>query len=192
MFSCEICKSFKKIFFYRTALVAASDNFRFPDCNFIKKEAATKMLFFKFCRMFKNIVWQNTSGLLPVLTCKFSEHVFYIAPLANCLFHVRVAVFQPPDVVKIYFTGRFEAFYTRMRSSHWKAFIYLKSLQIICEEANSYVMKLRDAKCKEKNSFIHRPLCILPSFSQNTSDWFFWRVFESVRAKFISRNISEK
>ena len=57
-----------------------------------------------------------------------SDHLFYRAPLENCLFYVQVAEFQRPDTVKKYFTGAFQAFYTRTRSSYSKAFIYLKSL----------------------------------------------------------------
>ena len=30
----------------------------------------------------------------------FLEHLFYRAPLGNCLFHVQVAEFQPPDTIK--------------------------------------------------------------------------------------------
>ena len=67
----------------------------------------------------------------------FSEHLFYRAPLRNCLFHVQVTEFQPADTVKNYFTATFQAFYTRTRSTHSKAFSYLKSLKIICEEVNS-------------------------------------------------------
>ena len=37
----------------------------------------------------------------------FLEHLFYRAPLGNCLFHVQVAEFQPPDAVKKYFTSTF-------------------------------------------------------------------------------------
>ena len=50
----------------------------------------------------------------------FSELLFYRAPLGNCLFHVQVAEFQPPDTVKNYFTSAFQAFYARARSSHSK------------------------------------------------------------------------
>ena len=64
----------------------------------------------------------------------FSEHLFYGASLGNCLFHVQVAEFQPPDSVKNYFTDAFQALYTRMRSSHSQTFIYSKLLKIICEE----------------------------------------------------------
>ena len=68
---------------------------------------------------------------------KFSEHLFCRASLRNCLFHVQVAVFQPADTVKNYFTGAYSSIvYKNTRSSHSKAFIYLKSLKIICEEVN--------------------------------------------------------
>ena len=62
----------------------------------------------------------------------FSEHFFYRAPLENSLFHVKVGEFQPLDTD----TDVFQEFYTRMRSSHSKAFIYLKSLKTICEKVN--------------------------------------------------------
>ena len=52
------------------------------------------------------------------------------------LFHVQVAKFEPPDIVKNYVTAAFLAFYARMRSSHSKVFIYLKSLKTVCEEVN--------------------------------------------------------
>ena len=63
----------------------------------------------------------------------FLEHLFYRAPLGNCLFHVQVAGFQPPDTVKKYFTSAFQTFYIRTRSGYSKVFIYLKSLKIIPE-----------------------------------------------------------
>ena len=37
---------------------------------------------------------------LPVILRSFSDHLFYRAPLGNCLFHVQVAKFQPPDTIK--------------------------------------------------------------------------------------------
>ena len=47
---------FKNTFFYRTSPVAASDNFRFPACNFIKKETRAKMLICEFCKIFISIL----------------------------------------------------------------------------------------------------------------------------------------
>ena len=66
----------------------------------------------------------------------FSEHFIYRSPLENFLFHLQVAEFQQPDTVKKNFRGALQAFYTKTRSSHSKAFIYLKSLETICEEFN--------------------------------------------------------
>ena len=39
--------------FYRTSPVAASESFRFPACNFIKKETPEKMLLCKFYKILK-------------------------------------------------------------------------------------------------------------------------------------------
>ena len=39
--------------FYRTSPLAASDSFRYPACNFIKKESPAKMFFCEFCKVFK-------------------------------------------------------------------------------------------------------------------------------------------
>ena len=60
----------------------------------------------------------------------FSEHLIYRAPLGNCLFHVQVAEFQPPDTVKNYFAGAFQASYSRMAVSHSKTFKSSKILKI--------------------------------------------------------------
>ena len=99
------------------------------------------MFICEFCKIFKNIFRQKhlrmtASCVYLWILRSFSEHLFYGAPLGNCLFHVQAAEFQPADTVKNYFTGAFQAFYTRKRSNHLKAFIYLKSLKIICEEVN--------------------------------------------------------
>ena len=65
--------------------------------------------------------------------------------------------------------GASQAVYRRTRSSHSKAFIYLKSLNIICDE----LLPNEVAKCRmpvfEKNFFTYLPSCILPSFSKNAS-----------------------
>ena len=126
----------------RTSPAAASDSFRFPACNSIKKETPGKMFFCEFYKIFKSIFSFDRTPpddcllyLLWILK-SFSERFFYKAPPGYCLFHVQVAEFQPLDAVKNYFIGAFQAFYTRTRSSHSKAFIYLKSLKTICEEVN--------------------------------------------------------
>ena len=134
---------FKNTFFNRTFPVAASDSFRFPACNFIKKETPAKMFICEFCKIFKNIFRQKhlrmtASCVYLWILRSFSDHLFYTAPLESYLFNPQVARFQPPDTVKKYFTSAFQAFYTKTRNSYSKAFIYLKSLKIICEEVNLY------------------------------------------------------
>ena len=52
---CEICEIFKSTSLYRTSLVAASEDFRFPASNFIEKETPEKIFFSEFCKIFKNI-----------------------------------------------------------------------------------------------------------------------------------------
>ena len=89
--------------------------------------------------LFKHLLTEHlqmTAVYLWILR-SLSEHLFYRATLRNCLFHVQVAEFQQTDTVKNYFTGAFQAFYTRARSSRSKAFISLNALKIICEEVNS-------------------------------------------------------
>ena len=102
------------------------------------KRNSDKLVFFcEFCKVFKYIFWQNISGwLLLVFICEFWEvfqnTCFYRAPQRNCLFHV-----QPADTVTNYFTAAFQVFNIRTRSSHSKAFSYLRSLKITLEEVNS-------------------------------------------------------
>ena len=97
------------------------------------------MFFSEFCQISKNVYWQSTSGWLLFLWIlkSFSEHLFYTAHLRNYLFHVKVAVFQPANTAKNYLTGAIQVFYTKTRSSHSKALIYLKTLKIIYEDVNS-------------------------------------------------------
>ena len=55
----------------------------------------------------------------------------------NCYFMYKLQNFNHQiDTVKNYSSGAFQAFYTRSRSSHSKAFIYLKSLKTVCIEVN--------------------------------------------------------
>ena len=72
-------------------------------------------------------------------------------------------------------TGAFQAFYTRWRSIHSKAFIYLKSQETVCEGVSLlWSCEMPRGCCQlqvnEKNSFTHPSSCILTSFSQNTSE----------------------
>ena len=59
------------------------------------------MNFAKFLRTsFYGTLSDDCSLCLPVILRNFSDHPFYRALLGNCLFHVQVAEFQPPDTVK--------------------------------------------------------------------------------------------
>ena len=88
-----------------TSPVAASGSFRFPACNLMKKETPAKTFFFEFCKIVKNIFWQNTSGrLLFVFICE-SWEVFQITSFIEHLwktayFQMQVAEFQLPDTIK--------------------------------------------------------------------------------------------
>ena len=123
----------------------------------------------------------------------FSEHIFYRAPLRNCLFHVQVAEFQPAHTIKILFVGAFQAFFTRTRSSHLKAFIYLKSLKTICEEVSlGWSCEMPTWKFTKRNSFTHLLQVFCVHFLRTHHDYFFRRGFESVQAKLILESRSKK
>ena len=65
------------------------------------KEALAKMFICEFCKIFKNIFRQNTSGWLHLWILRsFPDHFFYKAPLGNCLFHAQVAGFQEQDTIQ--------------------------------------------------------------------------------------------
>ena len=81
-FPVKFAKFLRTPFFYRTSPVTPSESFRFPVCSFIKKETRKKMLFCEFCKIFKNIFWQNLSGwLLLVLSVNFEK--FFGTPLSQ-------------------------------------------------------------------------------------------------------------
>ena len=111
----KFTKFLRITFSYRTRPVSVSDSFSFVACNFISKRL--------WQRYFSEIqIFQNTS-----LIQHFWETAYFIT---SC----QVAEFQP--AVKN-FTDAFQTFYKGTRSSLSKAFIYLISVKIICEEANS-------------------------------------------------------
>ena len=89
------------------------------------------------------------------------------------LFHVHVSEFQPADTLKNYFTGDFQAFYARTGSSYSKAFIYIKSLKIICEKLiYNEVARCQPASLRNKffhtSSFMYFP-CIFFEYITITS-----------------------
>ena len=108
VFSCEFCEISKNNFSYRLPPLAVS-----AACNFIKKEIPAKMFFCEFGKISKNDRALPDDCFLSVNFEKLFRNLFYRAPLRNCLFHVQVAVFQPADTVKKYFTGVTQTLYTR-------------------------------------------------------------------------------
>ena len=146
------------------------------------------MPFCEFYKRFKNIFYFDRTPPDDCFLClsvnfeKFLEHFFYKAPLGNCFFPVQVdAEFQPLlDTVKNYFTDAFQAFYTRTRISHLKAFIYLKSLKTICEEINlQWSCEMPTCKFTEKrfSHILFRVFCL--HFLIMHHDYFFRRGFQS-------------
>ena len=123
--------------------MAAPESFSFPACNFIIKETTGKMFFCEFCKIFKDIFSFDRTPPDDCFLClsvnfeTFFRTLLLKSTSGKWLFHVQVAEFEPPDTVKSCFTGTFRVFYTRSRSSHSKAFIYLKS--------QKSAMKLQDA-----------------------------------------------
>ena len=57
---------------------------------------------------------------LPVILRSFSDHLFYRAPLGNCLFHVQVAEFQPPDTIKSISQVLFKHFIQTRDAATWR------------------------------------------------------------------------
>ena len=142
--SCEIGEIFKRTLFYRTYQVAASESFRLPACNFIKKQTLAKMLFFEFRKIFKNIflltehlgmtasfiyllfweVFQNTS---------FIEHLRETAILCTSC-RISASRHSKKTIPQVLFKHFLDWKVKRLRSSHSKAFIYLKFLKTVCKE----------------------------------------------------------
>ena len=95
---------FKNTFFNRTFPVAASDSFRFPPAALLKKGLQQRRFSVRFAKFLRTSFYRTPPDdcflCLPVILRSFSDHLFYRAPLGNCLFHVQVAEFQPPDTIK--------------------------------------------------------------------------------------------
>ena len=109
----------------------------------------------------------------------FSEHSFMEH------LHIQVAEFRPADTVKKLFHRYSQAFYTRTKSSHSKAFIYLKFLKTI----SSCDMPTCNFTNKSLSYILLHVFYFAFIFSEPITNTF---GFESVRAQFLSGNISEK
>ena len=106
VFSCEICQIFQNTLFYC----------RFPACNFIKKRLRQGCFSVNFAEIFKNIFSFDRAPpdgcfLYLFVKCqKFSRTLLLESTSGKLLFYVQVAEFRPPETIKNYFTGAFQAF----------------------------------------------------------------------------------
>ena len=94
---------FKNTFFNRTFPVAASDSFRFPPAALLKKGLQQRRFSVRFAKFLRTSFYRTPPDdcfLCLHVILSFSGHQFYRAPLGNCLIHVEVAEFQPPDTIK--------------------------------------------------------------------------------------------
>ena len=114
---------------------------------------------------------------------RFPVYLFYRAPLGSCLFHLQVALFQPPDTIKFFSQVLFKYF----KENETYIFGGIKILGNYLWISYS-VMKLWDANLQtnEKTSFRHA-FCF--HFLRIHYDYFFQKVFESVWPQFLSGNI---
>ena len=169
--SCEICEILKTLYFteYLPWLLLTVSGFQ--RVTLLKKRLPQRCFFVYFANFlrtsFNRTPLNDSSEVYLWISRSFLERLIYRAPLRICLFHVQVAEFQPGDTVDNYFIGAFcafHAFYTRTRRSHSKAFIFLKSLKIICEEVNLY-WSYEMPTCKfTKNTLSRIPLHIIFAF----------------------------
>ena len=122
---------FKNTLFYRKSSVVASHSFRFPAFSFINKGLQQKRFSVNFAKLLNTSFYGTPLDdcflCLPVILRSFSDHLFYRAPLGNCLL-------VPPHFMykfristkrynKRYFTSAFQALYTKTRRSYSEAFI---------------------------------------------------------------------
>ena len=147
------------------------------------------MFFCEFCKIFKNIF---SFDKIPPDDCflslsenfeKFFKTLLSQSTSRKLLFPCAGCRISTTRYSKKFFH---RYFYTRPTSSHPKAFIYLKFLKTVCKK-----VYLPNLQLYGKNSFAHPPSCILSSFFfRMFQDYFFRRGFESVRAQFLSGNVS--
>ena len=76
----------------------------FQPAALLKKGLPQRRFSVNFAKFFRTSFYRTPPDdcflCLPVILRSFSDHLFYRAPLGNCLFHVQVAEFQPPDTIK--------------------------------------------------------------------------------------------
>ena len=141
LFSVKFSK-FLKASCFKEYLVAASEGFRFPACIFRRRRLWKRCFVVNFAKFIRKFFSFDTTPpddcflRLSVNFEMFFRTLLLQSTSGKLLFYVRVVEFQLTDTVKNYFTGAFQAIYTRSRCSHSKELIYLKIQKTVCEEGN--------------------------------------------------------
>ena len=139
----------------------------------------------------REFMWMNASCFYLWILRSSSEHLFieYVWETAYFMYKSLYVQISTSRYSKKYL--KYSSI--RMRSNHSKMFIYLKSLEIFCEEVNSYwscEMPSWNFTKKALSRIFVRVFCLY--FLRRHHNYFLWRNFESVWAQFLSGNISEK
>ena len=123
------------------------------------------MFICEFCKIFKNIFRQNTSGWLHLWILRsFFDHFFYRE--TACFMH-KFKRISTTRYNKKHFTSAFQVFYIRTRSSYSKAFIYWKL----------YVKKLQDAKLRSSCPEVFYKIGVIRNFAKLTGKHLCQRLF---------------
>ena len=130
--SCEICEVFKNTLCYWTSTVGASDSFRFPGCNIFFKKRFRQICFSVNFSKFFRTSFDRTPLDDSSLSLSVNFEKCFTKKLLISWTSCRISTWRYSE--KLFFTSAFQAFFTRTRSGHSKAFIYLKSLKIICKK----------------------------------------------------------
>ena len=95
---------FKKAFFIKNLQWLSLTVLGFQPAPLLKKVLQKRRLSVNFAKFLRTSLYETPPDdcflWLPVILRSFSDHLFYRAPPGNCLFHVQVAEFQPPDAIK--------------------------------------------------------------------------------------------
>ena len=82
--------------------------------DLLKKELQQRRFYLNFSKLLRIFFYRTPPDdcflCLTIILRSFSDHLFYRAPLQNCLFHVQVAELQTPDTMKSISKGLFKHF----------------------------------------------------------------------------------
>ena len=95
----------------------------------------TPVISCEICKIFKSTLFYRTSPVSTSEGFRFSACNFIKKETPEKMFFYEFAKFLRTSFL-LTFHSPFQAFYTRTRRSHLKAFIYFKSLNIVCEVVN--------------------------------------------------------